>query len=220
MSFRGKNMSRKILPRRELELFLDSIETHPAPKLSLEQYTISAEVAAEILYIAAFQHDDIVDKNVIDLGTGTGRLALGAAFLGAKTVTGVDIDSESLATAHKQAMISNLDRNVQWVLGDIEIIVGKFDTVLQNPPFGVRRRGADRRFIEKALELGGVTYTLHKSGLSNREFIKRLVQKHAGSITEVYQMDFVIPRTFQFHRKRRYHTRVDLFRMMSNGTKC
>ena len=70
-------MSRKILPRRELELFLDSIETNSTPKLSLEQYTSSAEVAAEILYIAAFQHDDIVDKNVIDLGTGTGREALG-----------------------------------------------------------------------------------------------------------------------------------------------
>ncbi len=212
-------MSRRIIPRRELELFLNSIGSHPTPKLSLEQYTISAEVAAEILYIAAFQHDDIVEKDVIDLGTGTGRLALGAAFLGARSATGIDIDLDALAFARRQAAISQLGKKVQWVLADIETIVGEFDTVLQNPPFGVRRKGADRKFIEKALELGSVVYSLHKSGRSNREFIKRLIQKHSGSITEVYQMDFVIPRTFQFHRKKRHHTKVDLFRVMSNGTK-
>lgn len=132
-------MSKKIPPRRILELFLQSIEAHPRPKASLEQYTIPTDLAAEMLHIAAFQNDDIVGKDVIDLGTGTGRLALGAAYLGAGSVTGVDIDPEALAVARRAAAASGLRRITQWVLADIEAISGRFDTVLQNPPFGVRR---------------------------------------------------------------------------------
>jgi putative methylase len=212
-------MSKRIPPRRNLELFLESIETHPRPKAFLEQYTIPANLAAEILHIAAFQNDDIVEKNIIDLGTGTGRLALGAAYLGAKSVIGVEIDLEALVVAQRKAAASDLDKTTQWVLADIEVMYGRFDTVLQNPPFGVRRRGADRKFIEKALGLGNVVYSLHKSGTSNREFIKRLVQKHGGAVTGIYQMDFAISRMFQFHRQRRRIVRVDLFRMISHDAK-
>ncbi len=212
-------MSRKILNRRALEIFLQSIEVNPSPKLFLEQYTISVEVAAEMLYVAAFQHDDIVGKKVIDLGTGTGRLAIGAAFLGAKSVTGVDIDPDVLTVARRQATTSGLRKKTKWILADIEVIDEEFDTVLQNPPFGVRKRGADRKFIKEALRIGKVVYSLHKSGLSNRDFIKRLVENHAGKITEIYQMDFTIPRMFEFHRERSHQTRVDLFRMKSHGQK-
>ncbi|MFH0848325.1 MAG: METTL5 family protein [archaeon] len=212
-------MSMRIPRRIRLELFLQSIQAHPHPKASLEQYTIPADLASEILHIAAFQNDDIVQRDIMDLGTGTGRLALGAAYLGARSVTGVDIDAEALAVAHRKAASSNLRGTTQWILADIEAISGRFDTVLQNPPFGVRKKGADRRFLIKAMETGNVVYSLHKSGPSNREFIKRLVEKHGGTVTGIYQMNFMISRTFQFHRQKRYPVKVDLFRMISHDTK-
>ena len=44
----------------------------------------------------------------------------------------------------------NLKKITNWITGDIEVIHGSFDTILQNPPFGVQKRKADRRFITKS----------------------------------------------------------------------
>jgi putative methylase len=82
-----------------LERFLFRIEPHPSPRASLEQYTVSESVAATMLHLAAYTYGDIVDQRVLDLGCGTGRLALGCAFLGAESVVGVDIDKLAVKLA-------------------------------------------------------------------------------------------------------------------------
>jgi len=79
----GRIAQKRLVPRLELEKALQQIEPHPAPKAYLEQYTIPTDVAAELLFIAAYINDDIIDKVVADLGCGTGRLAVGAVLLGA-----------------------------------------------------------------------------------------------------------------------------------------
>ncbi|MCK4482452.1 methyltransferase, partial [Candidatus Bathyarchaeota archaeon] len=135
-------MQKRLVRKIDLEILLSQIKLHPSPKPSLEQYTIPADVAATILYIAAYTYNDIIDKTVIDLGCGTGRLALGAAFLGAKQVVGVDISRTAVRTAYKNSEKTGLKNKVQWVITDINAIHGKFNTVLQNPPFGVQRRKA------------------------------------------------------------------------------
>ena len=92
-------MQKRLVRKLELEMLLSQIEPHPSPKPSLEQYTIPADIAATMLHIAAYSYGDIVGKTVLDLGCGTGRLALGAAFLGAKQVVGVDIDKDAIKMA-------------------------------------------------------------------------------------------------------------------------
>ncbi|HYY90938.1 MAG TPA: RNA methyltransferase, partial [Candidatus Dormibacteraeota bacterium] len=64
--------------KRQLEIQLTRLRILDTPKLKLEQYPVSPEAAAELLYMAGFEHNDL-DGRVIDLGTGTGRLAIGAA---------------------------------------------------------------------------------------------------------------------------------------------
>ena len=113
-----------------------------------------------MLYIAAYANDDIVGRTVLDLGCGTGRLALGASYLGAGVV-GVDVDRLAIKTAAENSLKVDLAGNVQWIIGDINAIIGRFDTVLQNPPFGVQTREADRAFLVKALEVGNCVYSLH-----------------------------------------------------------
>jgi len=223
-------MQKRIVRKLDLELLLSQIAPHPSPKPSLEQYTIPVDIAATMLHIAAYTHGSIVGKKVLDLGCGTGRLALGAAFLGAKQVVGVDIDRDAVKVAFENSVRINLKEKVQWIAGDIDAIHGNFDTVLQNPPFGVQRRKADRKFLEKALESGKVVCSLHKCPDEDNIFIKKLkasktsvalvtpppflkkfIEKRGGKIKAVYAVIMTIPHMFSFHTKRKHEFIADLY---------
>ena len=79
------NQSR-IIRKSTLEKFLIQIKPNPKPKSTLEQYPTSIKIAAKILHSIAYSNLDIPGKTVLDLGCGTGRFTLGAAFLGAQKV--------------------------------------------------------------------------------------------------------------------------------------
>ena len=223
-------MQKRLVRKLDLELLLSQIQPHPSPTASLEQYTIPADVAATILYMAAYTCGDIVDKTVVDMGCGTGRLALGAAFLGAKCVVGIDIDKTAVKLAFESSVKLKLKSRVQWINADINAIRGHFDTVLQNPPFGVQRRKADTKFLEKALEIGKRVYSLHKSLCKDKNFIKKVkaspsgfvaiapstfienfVEDAGGRIIAAYSSVMAIPYMFPFHTKKRHTFLVDLY---------
>jgi putative methylase len=226
----GKPAQKRLVRKLDLELFLSHVVPHPSPQVSLEQYTVSEAVAAAMLYLAAYTRDDIIGKTVLDLGCGTGRLSLAASFLGARLVVGVDIDKAAVRIASENSERAGLKANVQWVVGDIDAIGGGFDTVLQNPPFGVQKRAADRKFLEKALEVGGMIYSLHKHPHADKQlikklkanagspvlvppspFIKKFVEDLNGVVEAVYALPMTIPRMFDFHTKRKHEFIVDLY---------
>jgi putative methylase len=209
----GGTAQKRLVRKRDLERALSEIEAHPMPNAYLEQYTTPSNVAAETLYLTAYVYDDIIDKTVMDLGCGTGRLALGAALLGAKEVFGVDVDRAAVRVAQKNAEKMGVKEKTHWVVADIDVIKGTFDTVLQNPPFGVQRKRADRRFISKSLELSSTIYSFHKGEESNREFIKRFIEGHGGRVTNIFPLKMEIPRMFKFHTKRKRSIQVDLYRI-------
>jgi len=78
------------MKQRKLEIILQQAKVFESPSAELEQYNTPATVAARLLQFA-FLHGDIAGKRVVDLGCGTGVLALGAALLGG-VATGVDSD--------------------------------------------------------------------------------------------------------------------------------
>jgi release factor glutamine methyltransferase len=84
------------------------------------------------------------DTRVLDLGTGTGMLAVEAARQGAAHVTAVDISGRAVAAARVNALLSGLDVHV--VRGDLTGPVRgrRFDLVLSNPPYVPAARTADR----------------------------------------------------------------------------
>lgn len=231
----GEHGQKRLIRKIDLERFLSTIKPNPSPKASLEQYTTSEAVAATMLYLAAYTYGDIVGKRVLDLGCGTGRLALGAAFLGAGSVVGVDIDKTAVNAACESAAKAKLDTEVDWFVGDIDAVAGKFDTVLQNPPFGVQKRTADRRFLAKALEVGATVYSLHNHPYTDTrllgrlkasgggfvqdvpsQFIQRFAEAHGGRVEGVFTLPLVIPRMFDFHTKARQEIVIDLYVIRKN----
>jgi putative methylase len=232
----GKFAPKRLIRKLDLELFLSRVEPNLSPQAGLEQYTVSEAIAATVLYIAAYTNDDVIGKTVLDLGCGTGRLALAASYLGANFAVGVDIDKTAIKTAAENAEKVRVKSNVQWVVGDVTAITGSFDTVIMNPPFGVQRRAADRKFLEKALEVGNTVYSLHNHPYIDKQlikklkansgsllrvtpspFIKKFVERHNGVVKAVYALLMTIPRMFDFHTKPKHIFVVDLYVIKKSG---
>jgi putative methylase len=196
--------------KRQLEIQLGKLRILQTPQLRLEQYPVSAKVAAELLYMAGFEHRDLSGE-IIDLGTGSGRLAIGAALMGSKRVVGVDIDKRSIALARENAIVAGVQ--VEWVVSDIKEVVGEYDAVIMNPPYGSRSPHLDVQFVERAFELAPVLYSIHKS--STRDFLRRAIERRSRRVDAVRSMNLDIPHLFPFHNKRWENVEVDLYRILS-----
>ena len=197
--------------KKQLEIILSQLAPNPKPKLKWEGYTLDAESAAQMAYAAAWRNNDIYGKKVIDLGCGSGILAIAASLLGAEWVVGVDIDKEAVKAARTNA--EKVRVYINFVVGNIQCVNGHFDTTLMNPPFGSWEQGMDIRFLEKALEISNVVYSLHKRSNTVRAFLRRKILQIGGRIDQVHEMEIIILRTYKFHRKAKYPVKVDLYRI-------
>ncbi len=71
--------------------------------------------------------------SVLDIGTGSGILGIGAALLGAQKVIGVDIDETAVKVANENAVINKVENNTEFIVGDLtDKISGRFDIVCAN----------------------------------------------------------------------------------------
>jgi len=159
--------------------------------------------------MAGFENNDL-DARTIDLGTGTGRLAIGAALLGADQVAGVDTDPRALELARQNALTAMVE--IEWIQSRIENVEGSYQTVLMNPPYGTRTAHADLRFLDKAFQLAPITYSIHKT--ATRKFLADYVQKNGRTIEETRSMVLDIPNLFKFHAKKWQSVEVDIHRIV------
>ena len=77
-------------------------------------------------------------KNILDIGTGTGLIALMAAQRSNATIIGVEIDSNAANEAKENINASPWQNRIYIINKDITHVVndlGNFDHIVSNPPF-------------------------------------------------------------------------------------
>ncbi|NLI62421.1 MAG: methyltransferase domain-containing protein [Methanosarcinaceae archaeon] len=206
---------------RKLEMILESVSDFKEPDPSLEQYKTPATLSAKLIHMA-FMSGDIENKIVYDFGCGTGILAIASALLGAKKVIGFDIDKIAIEDAKKNAKdicesavagktdISFIRCDISEIPGFIENKkIERADTIVMNPPFGAQKKGNDRPFMKSALESGNIIYSIHNKGSYN--FMEKFIRP--ARITDSFESEFQIKRTFDFHTKEKMAIPVEIYRI-------
>ncbi len=205
---------KKITRKKHLEMRLQSVPYHPNPKVGLEQYSTPAIIASDLIW-NAFSLGDVENKNIADLGCGTGIFAIASALMGSNLSIGVDIDGDSVGLANEVSSNLNLD-NVKFIESDIVDfnIRENVNTVFQNPPFGSQKKsdsGQDLKFIKKAIELQPqVLYSFHMA--STEDFLINYYNENHLEITHIFRYEFPIPKIYEFHTKENQNVDVIVFR--------
>lgn len=93
--------------------------THGTTRLCLEAVAAAFESATP-------------PRRVLDVGTGSGILAIAAAAYGTEQVLACDIDPEACAIAFENAILNHLDEKIIFSIAPLEELEGEFDLVLAN----------------------------------------------------------------------------------------
>ncbi|MBC8584011.1 50S ribosomal protein L11 methyltransferase [Youxingia wuxianensis] len=73
------------------------------------------------------------DTNLLDIGTGSGILAVAALLLGAKSAVGCDIDQVAVKVAEENARLNQVEERATFHCGDLtQKVTGKFHVISAN----------------------------------------------------------------------------------------
>ena len=215
------------LTKAGIGIILSQLEDFKHHIIELEQYSTPPEIAAEMLWHARMK-GDIEGKVIADPACGPGFLGLGALLLGAEKAIFIDIDEKALDIARRNyetlAEKENIGEAV-FVHDSVECLkkmkcrsarssdIVKIETVLQNPPFGTKRKHADKVFLESIFSLPQLkaVYTIHKT--TSARFIEAISKDYSFNITDYKEFDFVLKATMKHHKKKRYVVKVGMWRL-------
>lgn len=190
-------------------MLISSLKDIPDPKPEWEQYVTPSRIVCDILF-EVNEINGLTGKNICELGCGPGPFAIGSWILGAEKVTGIDIDPDSVNVARSNHTMF-LDKlkpapegEVTFIQGDIRDplpVKDRFDVVFMNPPFGAQNKHADRIFIERAMEIAPVCYSIHNG--NSLDFLKKMARAMDIEATIMWKDGLEIPARYFFHRKKR-----------------
>lgn len=201
-----------IRSQKHLAITLSYLKTFSNPKAKYEQYSTDSEIAAKLLWMA-YMEGNIKEKRIIDLGCGTGILAVGALLLGAKHVVCVDVDPDiyPLLKANMDEVEAPASR---WMFANQNMAncnCYDADTVIMNPPFGTKIPHADKMFLTTALNSAPQIYTLHKT--STEDFVRAFCRDNKLIIEWVEQHSYPLKNTLPKHKKKIERISVSAFHL-------
>lgn len=199
--------------RSVLERELSVVAGFTEPRVEREQYPTPADIAAHLVHLAGMQGD--LRSCVVDLGTGTGILALGAALLGTTPVIGIDSDEVALRIANENTRRVDPPVSPVWIRGDATRPPLSLNdvTVLMNPPFGAQlgNEHADRAFLDVTASIAAVSYSIHNAG--SRGFVESFAADYNGTITHAFAVDLELPQQFHFHTAEKQTIAAEAYRI-------
>jgi putative methylase len=204
----------KMITKSKLAIILSKLNSFCKPKVRDEQYITDSEIAAEVLW-NAYNLNDIDRKVIADFGAGTGILGIGALILGAKEIYFVDSDKNALEIAKNNLNLIKSEFNIRgktkFIYNNINDFEGKTDVVIQNPPFGIKNKHADKVFLEKAFKIAKIIYSLHKS--ETKRFVRAISNDYGFDISHVWNYEMPLKASYVFHKKRIKRIKVSWFRL-------
>jgi ribosomal protein L11 methyltransferase len=126
--------------------------------------------ASTRLCLALVQDLDLSGASVLDIGTGSGVLAIAAKVLGAARVVGIDVDGDAIDNARENAEMNGLNGSIELRQADLDDETrdpaATFDVVLANLTGGLLEHAAGA--ISSAAALPGALvisgYQRHEAG--------------------------------------------------------
>jgi ribosomal protein L11 methyltransferase len=88
--------------------------------------------ASTRLALLALEDEALEGRTVLDVGTGSGVLALAAVALGARLAVGLDTDEEAVFVARENLARHGFGNRVRLFAGPLSACAGKFDLVVAN----------------------------------------------------------------------------------------
>ncbi|MFX0072613.1 MAG: METTL5 family protein [Candidatus Hermodarchaeota archaeon] len=214
-----------LINKRDIIFEIQKTEKFVNPKIELEQYNIDAASAVDIIFFAGFEFNDINQKIIVDLGAGTGILSITSAFFEPSIIVSVDIDIDALIVLKRNLKHFKLQNTVLPICAD----VGHFEisdkifsqnlkiTTIMNPPFGVKKRKADRVFLEKAFLFSDVVYSIHLTNKNVHKFITRFIHKFNWKIDYMFPFNMMLEKSFPFHSQKTKKIGVTVYRFVKNS---
>ncbi len=197
-----------MIAKQSLAVALSRLKHFESAKMALEQYPTESDLAADLLWDAAMR-GRIEGRRILDLGAGTGILAIGAALLGASEVVAVEKDEDAIAVFRENLELYEGVERLRIVEADVASFREPADLVVMNPPFGTKERHADRLFLSAAVRLAPIIYTIHKS--STEKFVRAFADDEGFAVTMAQQRSFPLKRSMPHHEKQHRDVEVTLF---------
>jgi ribosomal protein L11 methyltransferase len=88
------------------------------------------------------QQLQIANQTVLDVGCGSGILAIAAIKLGARSAVGIDIDPDALANATENAALNQIGDRVRFEESDFRTMSARADVVMANLTGALLERSA------------------------------------------------------------------------------
>jgi release factor glutamine methyltransferase len=153
---------------------------------------------------------EVADKAVMEVGSGTGVIAITAAKKGAKSVLAVDINPDAVRNTQVNADLHKLGRKIEVRESDVFNSVApneKFDLIIWNTPFTWVNEGeisdieksvydpgykSTERFLREAqchLLPHGVIYICFSSSIGRVDLLRQLVENSGMNFSVECQID-------------------------------